>query len=422
MTEQQTRDAIRNDLNALGVQRGDVVLMHASFKALGPVPGGIETVIQALIETVDTAGTLLMPALSYLQEPRHIHDARHTPCGPHSPLQKMIDYGAKIILLGCGLRMLTALGILVATQVAAQEESRPSVVDEGAALAERAAGYSFVEGPAIDATGALFFTDLGNGTINVLGADGNTSVYRSSRADAANGLAFDGQGRLYACEGGSGRITRTDIEGNVAVLATQFAGARFNSPNDLALTGNGSVYFTDPFFGSSASQPQPITGVYHIGADGEVALVIDDLNRPNGIALSADESVLYVSNDGLTGVGEIWAFDVLANGSLANKHLFATAARVMDGMALDAQGNLYATSFNQGRSSAGRGVWVFAPNGDYLGLIATPEQPTNCTIANGILYITASTRVFSIALNTTETEITMVQQATWAQIKTRSVR
>jgi gluconolactonase len=304
-----------------------------------------------------------------------------------------------------------------ATISSAQEPALPPVVGKGAELIERAAGYGFVEGPAIDANGVLFFTDLGNGTINALGPDGATSVYRSSRADAANGLAFDSAGRLYACEGGSGRITRTGLDGSVEVLAAEFAGTRFNSPNDLAPGGDGSLYFTDPFFGASSSQPQPVTGVYRIGADGEIALVVDDLNRPNGIALSADESVLYVTNDGLDGRGEIWAFDVLSDGSLANKRLFATAARVMDGMALDGQGRLYATSFNQGRNADGRGVWVFAADGRYLGLIATPEQPTNCTIADGRLYITASTRVFSIDLHIPQIHVTAVQAATWGQVK-----
>lgn len=297
------------------------------------------------------------------------------------------------------------------------QEVLPPVVDLGAELVERAAGYGFVEGPAMDASGALFFTDLGSGTINMLGADGATSVFRSSRTDAANGLGFDRQGRLYACEGGSGRITRTNIDGSVEVLAAEFAGERFNSPNDLVLVGDGSLYFTDPFFGSSASQPQSVTGVYRVGSDGVVARVVEDLNRPNGIALSADGAVLYVSNDGLDGNGEIWAFDVLADGSLANKRLFATAARVMDGMALDGQGRLYATSFNQGRSGDGRGVWVFDADGRYLGLIATPEQPTNCTIADGTLYITASTRVFSIELNIADGKASAVQETMWAQIK-----
>jgi gluconolactonase len=320
------------------------------------------------------------------------------------------------------LWMLIVLGAFAVTDVAAQDEPLPSVVAEGAELVELAAGYGFVEGPSVDAAGALFFTDLGNGSINVLSPDGNASVYRSSRADAANGLAFDAQGRLHACEGGSGRITRTETDGSVTVLAAEFAGARFNSPNDLALTRAGGMYFTDPFFGSSVAQPQPVTGVYYSGPDGQVALVAGDLDRPNGIVLSADESVLYVTNDNPVGVGEIWAFDVAADGALANKWLFAAAARIMDGMALDVLGNLYAASFNQGNSSAGRGVWVFAPNGNSMGLIATPEQPSNCTIADGGLYITASKRVFAIDLHMANVDATVLQQRTWAQIKITGVK
>lgn len=158
MTEEQTRSAIVADFNALGVQLGDVVLLHSSFKSLGPVPGGIETLITALEELVGDTGTVLIPALSYLQEPHCRHDTRHTPscvgaiaeyfrlrpgtrrslhpthsvcgigyrvdalladhaldstpCGPHSPLRKMIELGAKIILLGCGLRPNTTMHAL----------------------------------------------------------------------------------------------------------------------------------------------------------------------------------------------------------------------------------------------------------------------------------------------------------------------
>ncbi len=155
MTEEQTIAALAADLKTLGVGPGDTILVHSSFKALGPVPGGIGTVIQALIHAVGVAGTLLMPALSYMQEPRHVHHARHTPgcvgampeyfrlrlgtrrslhpthsvcglgrhvdalfdehalddtpCGPHSPFRKMVEYEAKIIMLGCSLRSNTTM-------------------------------------------------------------------------------------------------------------------------------------------------------------------------------------------------------------------------------------------------------------------------------------------------------------------------
>ncbi len=289
------------------------------------------------------------------------------------------------------------------------------MVAADAELVELSSGHGFVEGPAVDADGTLFFTDLGNGTINAL-HDSVIRIVRSSRADAANGLSFDAQGRLYACEGGSGRVTRTNVDGSLTVLADQFEGTRFNAPNDLAVASDGSVYFTDPYFGPRTSQPQPVTGVYRIAADGQVKLVIAHLDRPNGLALSPDEATLYVTNDNPAGVGEIHAFDVGADGTLNNRRLFATAASVMDGMVVDAGGTLYATSFISGRNSSGRGVWVFASDGQLLGLIPTPEQPTNCTLANGTLYITASSRVFSIALDLPPGN-TAVQQNVWARIK-----
>jgi len=302
---------------------------------------------------------------------------------------------------------------------AAQNEMQPPTVATDTELVELAAGYGFVEGPAVDAEGTLFFTDLRDGTINTLDAGGTMGVYRSSLADAANGLVFDQEGRLHACEGGSGRITRTEVDGSITVLASAFAGARFNSPNDLVLARDGSIYFTDPYFGSPGSQPQPVAGVYRIGPGGPVSLVEGLLVRPNGLALNRSGSVLYVTNDDPAGVGEIWAFDVLSDGLLDNKRLFATAAWVMDGMAVDARDNLYATSFRQGRSSEGRGVWVFALSGEYLGLIPTPAQPSNCTLAGSTLYITASSRVFSIALNVSAIDRTIVRRATWAQAKMR---
>ncbi len=322
-------------------------------------------------------------------------------------------------ILGSAQRILAMALFLIGTGLFwpthAQMPDRPPMVAAETELVELSSGHGFVEGPAVDASGALFFTDLGNGTIHAL-RNGTLSTVRSSRADAANGLFFDAQGHLYACEGGSGRVTRTEPDGRISVLADQFAGTRFNAPNDLVVASDGSVYFTDPFWGPRSSQPQPVTGVYRIAADGRVDLVIAHLERPNGIVLSPDGTTLYVTNDDPAGRGEIHAFDVGIDGALTNGRLFATAAAVMDGMAVDAAGTLYATSFISGRNSSGRGVWIFAPDGQLLGLIPTPEQPTNCTLANGTLYITASTRVFSIALDLPPTN-TSVQQTPWQRIK-----
>ena len=296
-----------------------------------------------------------------------------------------------------------------------QPIERPSMVAPDAELVELSSGHGFVEGPAVNGEGTLFFTDLSNGTINVL-RDGTLSIFRNSRTDAANGLFFDENGHLYACEGGSGRVTRTEPDGQISVLSEEFEGVRFNAPNDLVVARDGSVYFTDPYFGSPSTQPQPVKGVYRIAPDGAVVRVVDYLDRPNGIVLSSDQSTLYVTNDNPSGVDEIHAWDVTADGMLSNGRIFATAAVVMDGMVVDANGTLYATSFASWRNSSGRGVWVFARDGQTLGLIPTPEQPTNCTLADGMLYITASSRVFSIALDVAQAD-TAVQSTTWPQIK-----
>lgn len=307
------------------------------------------------------------------------------------------------------------LGALLHAATYAQSPNRPPMVSPDAELVTLSSGHGFVEGPAVNREGALFFTDLSNGTVNVL-RDGTLTTLRSSRADAANGLFFDESGRLHACEGGSGRVTRTERDGQISVLAEAFEGVRFNAPNDLVVARDGSVYFTDPYFGSPSTQPQPVKGVYRIAPDGTVVRVVDYLNRPNGIALSPDQSTLYVTNDNPAGVGEIHAWDVAADGMLSNGRLFATAAVVMDGMVVDGNGTLYATSFTSGRNSSGRGVWVFDQEGHPLGLIPIPEQPTNCTLANDRLYITASSRVFSIALDVAQAD-TAVQSTTWPQVK-----
>lgn len=286
-------------------------------------------------------------------------------------------------------------------EVNAQTEDLPNTVADGAVLKEIASGFRFTEGPAVDPEGHLFFTDLRGGRIHKLERSGDVTTFRASTTGRASGLIFDAQGRLNVCETATGRVTRTELDGSVTVLADQFGGKRFNFPNDLFITRGGSVYFTDSYFGRPSRQPQPVTGVYRIAPDGIVKLVVADLDQPNGIVFNLDETTLFVTNDNPSGVGEIWAFDIQTDRTLANRRLFATAGEIMDGMTLDAEGNLYAASFNNSPSSEGRGIWVFDPNGAFLGLIPTPEQPSNCALAGNILYVTASTKVYSIRLNVT---------------------
>ena len=307
-----------------------------------------------------------------------------------------------------------------APKLDAQEEVLPPVVAAGASLEQLAVDLGFTEGPALAEDGTLFFTDLRPGHIYQLApGEQAPTIFRTSRDNLANGLAFDGQGRLHACEGGSGRVTRTELDGTVVVLADQFEGQRFNSPNDPGHHRRRQPLLPPTLsLAAPAPNPNPLTGVYRIAPTGNVSLVTGAFNRPNGIAISPDGATLYVTNDSPERVGQIWAFGLQADGTAANQRLFANAASIMDGMSVDADGNLYAASFPQSGAS-GRGIWVFASSGAHLGTIPTPENPTNCILADQTLYITASSAVHAIQLNVNGLNRfqTSVEPAPWGRIK-----
>lgn len=305
--------------------------------------------------------------------------------------------------------------------VGSAAQTLESVLPANAQVRKLAEGFNFTEGPALDSTGLLHFTDLGRGRVHTLAADGAVSLLRDEPEGRANGLFFDTQDRLHACEGGLGRVTRSEADGSRTVLAAEFGGIRFNSPNDLVLDGRGGLYFTDPFFGRSSDQPQPVQGVYRIAADGTVSLAVSDMNRPNGIILSPDGQTLFVADDG---AGRIRAYDVQADGSVADGRDFAAMEGISDGLALDALGNLYAAGGL--RNPTSQGIWIFSPAGKRLGIIAVPEMPTNCTFENksggnksgdgSTLYITAGTSVYAVDL-LVKGAITAARQSSWGAVK-----
>ncbi|HVV99072.1 MAG TPA: SMP-30/gluconolactonase/LRE family protein, partial [Planctomycetaceae bacterium] len=216
-----------------------------------------------------------------------------------------------------------------------------------------AAYVAFLEGPAADAHGNVYFTDIINNRI--LRLDTKTGQYVVWRADSgrSNGLLFDPEGRLVACEGnefgpgGRRRITRTTVEtGEVEILTDQFQGVPYNSPNDLAITSDGRIFFTDPCYGDRTSMFLQHESVYRRDPDGLVEFVITQplIDRPNGIALSPDEQTLYVVDSCPTPNGnrKIWAFDLTPVGRVQNQRLVCDFApgRGGDGMAVDIEGNL----------------------------------------------------------------------------------
>ena len=232
-------------------------------------------------------------------------------------------------------------------------------------------GLKFTEGPAWSPDGFLLFSDIPANRIYRWDPGRKPDVFRDP-SNNSNGLAFDAKGRLLACEHGARRVTRTERDGIVKTLADRFEGKRLNSPNDLALHSSGAIYFTDPPYGLAGRKPElGFQGVFRIAPDGKLALLAKDMERPNGIALSPDERRLYVDDSQKKIVR---AFDVARDGSIANPRVLidlgAYGTRGVDGMKVDAKGNLYVTGTD--------GVYVVSPKGEFLAKITCPGQCTNC--------------------------------------------
>jgi gluconolactonase len=282
-----------------------------------------------------------------------------------------------------------------------------------------ATAVAFLEGPAADAKGVVYFTDIWNNRI--LQFDSRTKVTRVWSADSgrSNGLLFDAQGRLLACEGnefgptGRRRITRTNMAtGQVEVLTDRYDGAQYNAPNDIAARRDGMIFFTDPCYGDRTTMQMTHESVYRINLDGSVQRLITQptIQRPNGIALSPDEKTLYVVDSCPVAGGnrKIWAFDLSADGTPSRQRLVFDFApgRGGDGMAVDSLGNLYiAAGINHARgphetTDVPPGIYLVSPAGELHGRIPIPEDVlTNVTFGGDdlkTLYITAGRTLYSI--------------------------
>lgn len=255
-----------------------------------------------------------------------------------------------------------------------------------------ATGFQFTEGPLWLPEGALLFSDIPANRIYRWTADAPLAVWREPSSHS-NGLTLDRQGRLIACEHGNRRVSRTEADGTIVPLAERYQGRRLNSPNDVVVKSDGAIYFSDPPYGIRPEEREQLcNGLYRIRPDGALELLVDDFDRPNGLAFSPDERVLYVADSPRR---HVRAFDVRADGTLANSRIFADMDHPQpgspDGMKVDREGHLYV--------AGATGVWVFAPNGEWLGVITIPERPANCAWGDAdhcSLYITARTSIYRV--------------------------
>ena len=259
---------------------------------------------------------------------------------------------------------------------------------------EKLAGdFEFTEGPAVDAEGNVYFTDIPKHMIYVWTIDDKLDTFRVN-SGLANGLYFDKDENLLACEGEKGQITSTSPDGDYTAIATEYNGKRFNQPNDLWPDAKGGVYFTDPFYGGDESNlPQDGMHVYYISPDHRsVTRVCDDFEKPNGVMGSPDGKTLYVTD---ARAEKTYKYDIQEDGSLANKTLFLDLG--CDGMTVDVTGNIYFTT--SGKSA----VDIFSPVGKLLESIPVPEKPANVCFGGkdrNQLYITARTSIYRVELDT----------------------
>jgi gluconolactonase len=285
-----------------------------------------------------------------------------------------------------------------------------------ASVEQLATGMRWAEGPVWFGDGRyLLVSDIPNNRILRWDeCSGATSVFRAP-SNHANGHARDRLGRLISCEHLSRRITRTEHDGRISVLAERFDGKRLNSPNDIVCQRDGSIWFTDPSFGILGhweGEPAPAElphAVYRIDPQsGELQQRITGLDAPNGLAFSPDESVLYVIESRATPHRLIWAWDVAADGTLANKRLAVDPACLgaLDGMAVDVKGNLWCGLGGTGVAGSNAaeldGVRVFDPQGKAIGHVHLPERCANVCFGGARmnrLFMASSHSLYALFVN-----------------------
>ena len=272
-------------------------------------------------------------------------------------------------------------------------------------------GFRWAEGPVwFGDMRCLLWSDIPNNRIMRWDEEtGATTVFRKP-SNFANGNTRDRQGRLVTCLHGGRAVIRTEPDGTITTLADRYDGKRLNSPNDVVCKSDGSIWFTDPPFGlfgyyeGYRAEPElPVTRVYRVdGATGALSVVADDVNGPNGLAFSPDESILYVVESRAT-PRTIAAYDVVGGTKLTKKRTLIDAGPKgsPDGFRVDIDGNLWC-GWGMGEDGLD-GVFIFNADGRHIGRIRLPERSANLCFGGTYrnrLFMAASTSVYSVYVNT----------------------
>jgi len=289
-------------------------------------------------------------------------------------------------------KVLLALPIVFIVFAFMQKERKTELIQPGAQLEKLADGFLFTEGPSADAGGNVYFTDQPNDKIMTWSLSGKLSTFMQP-CGRSNGLSFDKDGKLWACADEKNELWKISPDKSIEIIPVKYQDKNLNGPNDLWITKNVGIYFTDPFYKrpwwDHTSMPQDCQGVYYFAPDHKTLIrVIDDLVQPNGIVGTPDGKTLYVAD---IGDNKTWSYTITEDGSLRNKKLFCEMGS--DGMTIDVKGNIYLT---------GKGVIIFDKTGSQIGNIDVPEKCT-ANVCFGdkdmkSLYITSSKGLYRIRI------------------------
>ncbi len=294
--------------------------------------------------------------------------------------------------------LLVCLGLAGGMRIISTVQAQSSPMPEEASVEKIAGGFEFTEGP-LWYEGRLVFSDIPANTVYQWTPKEGSSIFLKPSGHA-NGLAVDAQGRLLLAQH-DGQVGRLAEDETIEPLVQSYEGQRLNSPNDLTVADDGTIYFTDPPYGvDEENRALDFSGVYRLDPDGSLTLLTKEFSRPNGICLSPDESTLYVND---SGENIIRAYDVADDGGITNGRQFAVPEGEepgnTDGMKVDAKGNLYSTGPG--------GVWIYAPSGQRLDRISVPEASTNLAFGGPerkTLFITAQANVYRIPVTVSGAE------------------
>ncbi len=286
-----------------------------------------------------------------------------------------------------------------------------AIVPQDAVIEVLSEGHEWVEGPVwVPELQSILYSDIPNNAVYRwsegeeaslwLQPAGFTGAIPREGESGSNGLALDAEGKLVLAQHGDRRLARMEAPWDAPAprfetLVGEYEGKRFNSPNDVASRANGDLYFTDPPYGLQGGNEEKeldFQGVYRLAASGSLTLLTDELSRPNGIAFSPDQSILYVANSDGANQPVVMAYDVESDGGISNGRVFFESWG--DGMAVDQEGNVYVTGPRGG-------VLIINADGEHLGTLLAPPRTSNATFGEdgSTLFVTANTRLVRIRLN-----------------------